>query len=78
MVDDLTKVQETIALGKRAQGISRQNIVFSVLVLAVLIPGTLIGILKILLLWSLTKDPNCRRSETVSVFAKDSNTRRIS
>lgn len=47
MVDDLTKVQETIALGKRAQGISRQNIVFSVLVLAVLIPGALIGILKI-------------------------------
>lgn len=47
MADDLTKVQEAISLGKRAQGISRQNIVFSLLVLAVLIPGALLGILGI-------------------------------
>lgn len=47
MADDLTKVQEAITLGKRAQGISRQNIVFSLLVLAVLIPGALLGVLGI-------------------------------
>lgn len=47
MADDLTKVQEAISLGKRAQRISRQNIVFSLLVLAVLIPGALLGVLGI-------------------------------
>lgn len=47
MADDLTKVQEAIALGKRAWRISRQNIAFSLLVLVVLIPGTLLGILGI-------------------------------
>jgi Cd2+/Zn2+-exporting ATPase len=47
MADDLTKVREAIALGKRTQSISRQNIAFSLLVLAVLIPAALLGVLGI-------------------------------
>lgn len=43
MGDDLTKVVYAIGLGKKAQGISRQNIVFSLLLLAVMIPSALLG-----------------------------------
>lgn len=49
MADDITKVTYALRLGKRAQGISRQNIVFSLLVLAVLIPGALLGVIGIAL-----------------------------
>lgn len=47
MADDLSKVPEAIAFGKKALVISRQNIVFSVAVLAVLIPTALAGILGV-------------------------------
>jgi Zn2+/Cd2+-exporting ATPase len=47
MADDLTKVGEAIALGRRARGIGRQNVAFSLLVLALLIPGALLGVLGI-------------------------------
>ncbi|HLG30351.1 MAG TPA: HAD-IC family P-type ATPase, partial [Candidatus Brocadiales bacterium] len=47
MADDLTKVVYAINLGKRARGISIQNIVFSLLILAVLIPSPLIGIMTV-------------------------------
>src|SRR3972149_2236016 len=47
MADDLTKVVYAINLGKRARGISIQNIVFSLLILAVLIPSALIGIMTV-------------------------------
>ncbi len=47
MADDITKVSYALSLGQRAQQISRQNIVFSLLVLAVLIPGALLGLLGI-------------------------------
>lgn len=47
MADDLSKVPEAIAFGKKAQAISRQNIVFSIAVLAVLIPTALAGILGV-------------------------------
>lgn len=47
MADDLSKVTYALSLGERAQGISRQNIVFSLLVLAVLIPTALAGVLSI-------------------------------
>jgi Cd2+/Zn2+-exporting ATPase len=47
MADDLSKVPEAIAFGKKAQAISRQNIVFSIAVLAVLIPTALAGILSV-------------------------------
>lgn len=47
MADDLGKVAYAITLGQAAQGISKQNIVFSMLLLAVLIPSALIGVLTI-------------------------------
>lgn len=47
MADDLTKIPYAIGLGQKARGISLQNIVFSILLLAVLIPSALIGILTV-------------------------------
>ncbi|OIB57308.1 heavy metal translocating P-type ATPase [Natrialba sp. SSL1] len=47
MADDITKVTYALSLGQRAQRISRQNIVFSLLVLAVLIPGAVLGVIGI-------------------------------
>src|SRR5581483_9233605 len=47
MGDDIEKVAYTIELGKRARSISRQNIGFSFLLLAALIPSALIGIMTI-------------------------------
>jgi Cd2+/Zn2+-exporting ATPase len=47
MADDLTKVSYALNLGKRARIISRQNIIFSLLILAVLIPSALIGIMTV-------------------------------
>lgn len=47
MADDLTKIPYAIGLGKKARGISLQNIVFSILLLVVLIPSALIGFLTV-------------------------------
>jgi Cd2+/Zn2+-exporting ATPase len=47
MADDLGKVVEAIRLGRRARRISAQNIAFSVLLLAVLIPAALAGYLSV-------------------------------
>jgi Cd2+/Zn2+-exporting ATPase len=47
MADDLSKVPEAIAFGKKALAVSSQNIVFSVAVLAILIPAALAGILGV-------------------------------
>jgi len=47
MADDLTKVPYAINLGKRTKKISGQNIVFSLLLLAVLIPIALTGIMSV-------------------------------
>lgn len=47
MGDDIEKVAYAIELGKKARSISRQNIVFSFLLLATLIPSALIGIMTI-------------------------------
>ena len=47
MADDLQKVIFAIGLGKRARTISMQNIVFSLLILAVLIPSAVIGIMTV-------------------------------
>lgn len=47
MADDLGKVVEALRLGKRVRRISRQNIVFSILVLAVLIPASVTGMLSV-------------------------------
>lgn len=49
MADDLTKVSFAINLGKRARRISGQNIIFSLLILAVLIPAALIGVMSVAL-----------------------------
>lgn len=47
MGDDLTKLVYAINLGKKARKIGLQNIVFSVLILAILIPSALIGIMTV-------------------------------
>lgn len=47
MADDLSKVPFALALGKRARTISGQNIVFSLVLLAGLIPSALTGIMSV-------------------------------
>ncbi len=47
MGDDLSKVPFAIHLGKKARSVSTQNIVFSLIVLALLIPSALSGILSV-------------------------------
>lgn len=47
MADDLSKVPYAIRLGKRARRISGQNIVFSILLLAVMIPLALLGVMSV-------------------------------
>lgn len=47
MADDLAKVVEALRLGRRVLRISRQNIAFSVLVLAVLVPAAGAGLLSV-------------------------------
>ncbi|MHA1438996.1 MAG: heavy metal translocating P-type ATPase [Promethearchaeota archaeon] len=47
MADDLTKVSYAINLGKRAKKISNQNIIFSLIILAILIPSALLGLMNV-------------------------------
>lgn len=47
MGDEPGKVAYALKLAKRSRGISLQNIVFSILILAVLIPGAVLGLLGI-------------------------------
>lgn len=47
MADDLTRVAEALRLGHRARRISLQNLVFSILILAVLIPAAVAGLLTV-------------------------------
>jgi cation transport ATPase len=47
MSDDLTKIPEALRLGCRAARISRTNIAFSILILAVLVPAAVAGILSV-------------------------------
>ena len=47
MADDITKVAEALRLGRRATRISRQNLLFSIVLLAVLIPSAVIGLLTV-------------------------------
>jgi heavy metal translocating P-type ATPase len=49
MADDLGKVVYALRLGRRVHQISRQNIVFSLAILAVLIPSALVGVLGVAL-----------------------------
>jgi Cd2+/Zn2+-exporting ATPase len=43
MADDLTKLTEALRIGKRTRKIVRQNLVLSIAILAVLVPGALFG-----------------------------------
>ncbi|HEY8338391.1 MAG TPA: HAD-IC family P-type ATPase, partial [Egibacteraceae bacterium] len=47
MADDITKVAQALSLGRRATRISRQNQLFSVVLLAVLIPSAVAGVLTV-------------------------------
>jgi len=47
MADDLAKLKEAMLLGKKARKVSRQNIVFALIVLAVLIPAGVSGLISI-------------------------------
>ncbi len=47
MADDLTKVPFALKLGQRAKTISLQNVIFSLLILAVLIPTALMGMMTV-------------------------------
>jgi len=47
MADDITKVAQALSLGRRATRISRQNLLFSVVLLAVLIPSAIAGVLTV-------------------------------
>ena len=49
MADDITKVAEALRLGRRATRISRQNLLFSVLILTVLIPSAVVGLLTVVI-----------------------------
>lgn len=49
MADDLDKLIFAIELGKKARKVSRQNIVFSLILLAVLVPSALIGFMTVAL-----------------------------
>lgn len=47
MAEDLGKIEEALSLGRRARRISRQNIIFSILILVILIPTAVLGILSV-------------------------------
>lgn len=47
MASDLSKVEEALDLGERVRRISRQNIAFSILILAVMIPAALASLLGV-------------------------------
>jgi len=47
MADDLKKIPFAINIGRRTRWISRQNITFSLFILAILVPSALIGLLSV-------------------------------
>ena len=47
LADDITKVADALRLGRRAVDISRQNLIFSIALLALLIPSAVIGLLTV-------------------------------
>ena len=49
MADDLGKVLEVIRISRKAMRISRQNIIFAIVVLTILIPSAVAGIIGITL-----------------------------
>lgn len=49
MADDLEKLVFALGLGKKARSVSRQNIVFSLVLLGVLVPSALMGVMTVAL-----------------------------
>ncbi len=47
MGDDLARLEEAMRIGKKARRVSRQNIVFAILVLVVLIPAGVSGLISV-------------------------------
>ncbi len=47
MADDLGKLREAMQLGKKARRVSRQNIIFSLIILAILVPAGVSGLISI-------------------------------
>ena len=47
MADDLSKIEEAMQIGQKARYISKQNIIFSIIVLAILIPAGVGGFITI-------------------------------
>jgi Cd2+/Zn2+-exporting ATPase len=47
MADDLRKLPEALAIGRRSQRISRQNLIFSIALLTLLIPSAVLGLLTV-------------------------------
>ena len=47
MADDLSKIEEAMNIGQRAQYVSKQNIIFSIIILAILIPAGVGGFITI-------------------------------
>ena len=45
MADDLDKLTEAVRIGQRTRGVVRQNLVLSFVILAVLVPGALLGVI---------------------------------
>ena len=47
MADDLDKLTEAVRIGRRTRGVVRQNLVLSFIILAVLVPGALLGVIAL-------------------------------
>jgi len=47
MADDLAKIEEAIKIGQKARRVSKQNIVFAIIVLAILIPAGVGGLITV-------------------------------
>ena len=47
MADDLFKVEEALHLGRKARRVSAQNIVFSIAILAAMIPLAVVGVIGV-------------------------------
>ena len=45
MADDLDKLTEAVRVGQRTRQVVRQNLVLSFIILAMLVPGALIGLI---------------------------------
>ena len=47
MADDLSKLVDALAIGKKARKVSQQNIIFAIIILVILIPAGVGGFISI-------------------------------